>query len=137
VAINLHSAVRPAINAVNPDISCQYLRSTGYTVDAAGKQIPAYAPARTIRAQVQPPSGKTLQHPNNLNIQGTIRSVYLYGEPQAIVRVDGKGGDLLQFPQYPGAPVDNWLLTMLEEAYDPLRGWSKVTVTLQTDRPAP
>lgn len=138
MALNLHSIVRPAIQAVNPDTPVQWLVSTGFTVGSNGKQIPAFATPVPVRAQVQPPSGKLLQHANFLNIQGTLRSVYMYGNPQAISRVDAKGGDLLHFPQNVGAPVDNWLVLIVEEQGWNLTdgSWTKVGVILQTDRPA-
>lgn len=135
--MNLHSVVRGAIQAVNPDLSVTYLQSTGYAPNASGKQIPSYADAVTVRAQVQPPSGRDLQHMEFLNLQGTTRVVFLYSNPQAIDRVDARGGDLLQFPQFAGAPIDNWLVTHVDETWDVSGdGWTKLFVTLQTDRPS-
>lgn len=134
--LNLHEIVRPAIEAVNPDTEARWIVSTGYgTVN--GRQVAQYASAVPVRAQIQPPSGKLLQHTNFLNIQGTLRSVYMYGNPQGVSRVDAKGGDLLQFPQNVGRPVDNWLVILVEEQGWNLDGgsWSKVGVILQTDRP--
>lgn len=137
MSLNLHSAVRGAIPAVNPDIPALWLRSTGYTVDANGKQVPGYAAPCRILVNAQPPSGKALNHANYMNIGGTTRSVYMFSDPQSVVRIDAKGGDLLQFPQWRGAPVDNWLVTLIEEAYAVDEGgWSKVMVVLQTDRPS-
>lgn len=153
MSLNLHATVRQAITTVNADITAQYLKSLPYTRNPSGKQIPAYADPIAVQVQVQPPSGKDLRHAEFLNIQGTIRTVYLYSNPQAIVRVDAKGGDLLQFPQFGGGPVENWLVVAVGETWDvgtngrpatetPLpppsySGWSKLFVTLQTDRPTP
>lgn len=136
MSLNLHEIVRPAIQAVNPDTQARWIVSTGYAV-VNGRQAAQYAPAVPVRAQVQPPSGKLLQHVNFLNIQGTLRSVYMYGNPQSVSRVDAKGGDLLQFPQNVGKPVDNWLVLIVEESGWNLDdgSWSKVGVILQTDRP--
>lgn len=137
MALNLHAVVRGAIQAVSPDRSIAYLKSIGYAPNASGKQVPSYAPALPIKANIQPPSGRDLRHLEFLNIQGTVRTVYLYSNPQAISRVDARGGDLLQFSQFSGAPVDNWLIVHVEETWDvPYRGWSKVYALLQTDRPA-
>lgn len=136
MSLNLHSIVRGAIQAVNADRPVVYLQSTGYTV-VNGVQTPSYAAAVTLQAQIQPPTGKDLQHVEFLNLQGTIRTVWMYSNPQAISRVDVRGGDLLQFPQFTGAPVDNWLIEHVDETWDVTGGgWSKVFVTLQTDRPA-
>lgn len=137
MSLDLHEIVRGAIQSVNEDTKAQWIVSTGYgTVN--GRQAPTYAPAVEVRAQIQPPSGKLLQHTNFLNIQGTLRSVYMYGNPQSVSRVDAKGGDLLLFPQNPGAPLDKWLVQLVEEQGWNLDdgSWSKVGVILQTDRPA-
>jgi hypothetical protein len=149
--VNLHATVRAAIQSINPDITAAYLQSTGYTVNAAGQQQPSYAAPVNVRCQVQPPSGRDLRHMEFLNIQGTTRTVFLYSNPQAIDRVDARGGDLLQFPQFSGAPVDNWLVTATPETWDvgtnqaaasqlptpppSVSGWTKLYVVLQTDRP--
>jgi hypothetical protein len=151
MSLNLHATVRAAIQTVNADITASYIASTGYTVNSAGKQTPSYATPVNVRCQVQPPSGKDLKHLEYLNIQGTIRTVFLYSDPQAIVRVTARGGDLLQFPQFTGAPTDNWLVVEVAETWDvgingtvpadlptpppSFSGWSKLYVTLQTDRP--
>ena len=137
MALNLHAVVTPAIQAVNADVQATYLKSTGYTLTTAGKQVPAYATPVTVTINVQPPSGRDLRHFEFLNMQGVISTVFLYSDPQAVDRVNAQGGDLLQFPQFSGAPVDNWLVTMVAETWDvDGGGWTKLYVTLQTDRPA-
>lgn len=153
MALNLHATVRGAITSVNPDLTAQYLASTGYGVsgDGAGRQVPTYAAPVAVQIQQQPPTGKDLKHLEFLNIQGTTRVVFLYSNPQAIVRVDAKGGDLLQFPQWHGAPVDNWKVVGMPEQWDvgtnnvaesqleeppSYSGWTKLFVVLQTDRPS-
>jgi hypothetical protein len=144
MSLNLHGTVRAAIQSVNADITATYLASLGYTVNGAGKQLPQYAAPASVQIQVQPPSGKDLRHLEFLNIQGTTRTVFLYNDPQAAVRVDARGGDILQFPQFNGAPIDKWLVIEVAETWDvgsngPLitaaNGWSKLFVQLQTDRP--
>lgn len=118
MSLNLHATVRAAVQGVNRDITAVYLKSTGYAPNAAGKQVPSYAAALPVQAQVQPPSGKDLRHMEFLNIQGTTRTVFLFSNPQAIVRVDARGGDLLQFPQFAGAPNDNWKIAAVAETWD-------------------
>lgn len=134
--LNLHAIVRPAITAVNDDTAANWLVSTGAAANTDGSRTPKYAPQQPVTAQVQPPSGKLLQHAEFLNIQGTIRSVYMYGNPQSISRVDAKGGDLLKFPQYPGAKVDTWLVFVVEESGWNVDdgGWSRVGVVLQATK---
>ena len=126
--MNLHSVVRGAIRSVNPDISATLLRSAGYTTDATGKQIPAYAAPLTSNVQVQGVGGRDLQHMDALNIQGVMRKVYLYGNWQGVVRADLKGGDLMQFPQVPGSAVQSWkIVTVIETWPD----WCKLSVVMQ------
>lgn len=137
MSLNLHSAARGMIQAVNADISATYLQSTGYTLNASGQQVATYAQAKTVQIQVQPPSGRDLQHMEFLNLQGVVRTVFLYSNPQAVDRINVQGGDLLQFPQFHGEPVDNWLVTYVDQTWDVgLTGWTKLIVTLQTDRPS-
>lgn len=115
---NLHATVRAAIQSVNPDIQISYLKSLGSTPNNYGERAPQYAAAVPVQAQVQPPSGKDLKQIELLNLQGTIRTVFLFSNPQAIVRVDARGGDLLQFPQFTGAPPDQWLISAVAETWD-------------------
>lgn len=137
MSLNLHNAVRGMIQAVNADISATYLQSTGYTPNASGQQVATYAQANTVQIQVQPPSGRDLQHMEFLNLQGVVRTVFLYSNPQAVDRINVQGGDLLQFPQFHGEPIDNWLVTYVDQTWDVgLTGWTKLIVTLQTDRPS-
>ena len=152
MSLNLHATVRAAIQTVNADITASYLASTGYTANGSGQQAPSYAASVDVQCQVQPPSGRDLRHIEFLNIQGTIRTVFLYSNPQAIDRIDARGGDLLQFPQFSGAPVDNWEVFHVGETWDvgtnaapaselptpppSYSGWTKLYVVLQTDRPA-
>jgi hypothetical protein len=137
LSLNLHSIVRGAIQTVNADTQCAYLKSTGSTPNADGSKTPTYATPQTVYAQIQPPSGRDLQHMDFLNLQGITRVAFLYGDPQGISRVDARGGDLLQFPQYAGNPVDNWLIVIPDETWTVGSGdWSKVFLVLQTDRPS-
>jgi hypothetical protein len=129
--MNLHAIAGPVVNAVTPPIAGLILRSAGYNTDPAGKQIPKYLAAQSTEMRVQALSGKDLDHTNFLNLQGTLRAVYLYGDTQGVIRPLIKGGDLLQFAEFPGQPVSNWLVTLVLETW--AAGWSKVIVTLQND----
>lgn len=124
--------LRPLANSVtsvinnNQDIN--WLQSYGFTTDAAGKRSAGYAPATIISAQIQPLSGSDLRHMDGLNIQGVMRSVYMYGNIQGVVRADQKGGDMLQFPEIPGGDQRNWIVTQVMETWPT---WCRVIVTLQ------
>ncbi|HVN43473.1 MAG TPA: hypothetical protein VMT50_11865 [Steroidobacteraceae bacterium] len=150
MSLNLHATVRAAVQAVNADIAASYYESVGYTPDGAGRQLPLYDPAVDVMIQIQPPTSRDLRHMEYLNIQGTTRVVYLYSHPDAIRRVDAKGGDLLQFSSFEGDPVDNWLVAAVPERWNvgtnnspesqlpaspPTSGWSKLYCVLQVDRP--
>jgi hypothetical protein len=63
-----------------------------------------------------------------LNIQGVMRSVYLYGNIQGVVRVDQKGGDILQFPETTCGEIKNWKVVNVIETWE---DWCHVIVTLQ------
>jgi hypothetical protein len=128
--------VRGAINSVNPDIAAQWLVSTGNTVDDAGKSVPSYATAVPVKAQVQAVSGSDLKKYSFLQAQGVYRAVYMYANPDAINRLESKGGDLLQFPQYPTGPARTWLVSKVDEPWTSGNGtlaWCRVIVTLQLD----
>lgn len=128
--LNLHGTVRGAINSVNQDIPIVYLQSTGATTAVGGKQTPTYA-TTNIYGQVQPVSGADLRRYDFLQGQGVFKSVHCYGNIQGIVRSQGKGGDLLQFPQVPNAPIETWLIKAVPETWNP--GWCRVIVVLQLD----
>lgn len=134
MTLNLYTAARGPVQSVNPDICVIYLASQGYVTDGNGNPSGSYATPFTVFAQVQPPSGRDIDHINFFNLQGVMRTVIMYGAPLAINRVSTRGGDLLLFPQTPGAPLDNWLVTYVDETWSPDRmGWSRIIVTLQTD----
>lgn len=125
--MNLHLIVRGAVTTVNPDIAGTHLISTGYTTDATGKNTPTYS-ASAARLQVQGVKPTTLLHMDSLNIQGVLRQVHMYGDTAGVVRADGKGGDLLNFPQRVGAAVQTWKVVAVLETFP---DWSCVVVQLQ------
>lgn len=133
---NLHGLVRGAINSVNPDISGQWLVSTGTTVDDAGKSTPSYAAPAPVKLQVQAVRGSDLRKYDFLQAQGVYRAVYMFSNPDAINRVESKGGDLLLFAQYPRGAARTWLISAIDEPWTAGNGtlaWCRVIVTLQLD----
>ena len=126
--MNLHSIVRGAITSINPDISATLLRSNGYVTDASGKQNPAYL-TFAGNIQIQGVNSRDLEHTDYLNIQGTLRTVYLLGNWAGVVRADQKGGDIMKFAQMPGAAVQDWRVVTVKETWP---NWSSVIVWLQT-----
>lgn len=126
--MNLHALVRSAIQTVNPDIPAQLLRNTGYSTGASGRQEPTYGTPEPVSIQAQAASGGEIERMNNLSMQGVFRKVYMYGNTQGIVRADKKGGDILKFPQVPGAPVQEWKVVEVSETWP---DWCCVIVWLQ------
>ena len=91
--MNLHGIAAPAIGIVNPFVSAQLIASTGDMINADGSVTPGYAAPVTLQVQAQELSFKDLQHANNLNLQGILKSIYCPGTVSAVNRVSGTGGD--------------------------------------------
>jgi len=133
--LNVRGAANAAIQAVNPNITCDFYASTGFTVNAAKKQVPSYAAvAPDVAIQVQAVTAGELRHLENLNVQGVLRSVHMYGNTQGVVRVNQQGGDLLYFPEVPGGAPRIWKVVKVVETW---ADWSHVIVNLQTDAAPP
>lgn len=133
---NLHGLVRGAINSVNPDIAGQWLVSTGTIIDDAGASTPQYAAAVSVKCQVQAVKGSDLRKYDFLQAQGVYRAVYMFANPDAINRLESKGGDLLKFAQYPKGAAKTWLIRAVDEPWTSGNGnlaWSRVIVVLQLD----
>lgn len=125
--MNLRATANSRTQTINPNLVIELLRSNGYTVGPAFKQIPAFISV-SGEAQIQALSGKDLMHLNNMNIQGVSRKVYLYGNWMGVVRSDEKGGDVLVFPQAPGEPNQQWKIRTVFETWP---DWCAVGVSLQ------
>lgn len=113
----------------NKNICVNWIQSTGYTTNAAGKRTPTSL-TLTVQAQVQALSATDLKQIDGLNITGVMRSVYMYGNVAGVVRADRIGGDILVFPEVPGGTDKNWLVTQVMETWP---DWCRVIVTLQQD----
>jgi hypothetical protein len=134
---NLRGMANYATSSVNPNIRGQWSQSTGNTVatggSGAGKQTPTYAAAVDLVLQVQPVTTGDIKRYAFLSGQGIFRSVYMFGNKDAIDRSRQLGGDLLLFPQRPGLSVQTWLVKEVPEVYNPDAGWCRVIVVLQLD----
>lgn len=97
--------------------------STGSTIAADGTPMPTYAAPVTVIAQIQDLSNRDLRQLEGLNLQGSMQKIYLNGEVEAIVRVSGKGGDLLTL-----ANGDVYLTTRVIEQWP---DWCSIVATLQ------
>ena len=122
--MNLHAIVTPLISTVNPPTPGTVRVSTGYTTADDGSQVPTYAPPAPVTMQVQALSTKELAHTDSLNLQGTLRAVYVNGAFEGENRRAGKGGDLFTFAG------NDWLVVTVLEPWDN-DGWCKLVVQLQ------
>lgn len=124
--MNLHSIVGPIVAAVNPWLLASIQKSTGYTTADDGSRVPSYAPAENVLVQAQALQYNDLVQIDGLNIQGERRALYLNGNWDGVVRVDGTGGDLITLPD-----GSVWLVVLVLENWADRDGWVKVAVTRQ------
>lgn len=120
--MDLRSIANSVAGTVNPNIAVSVRRSTGYTIGAGRKQVPAYAPAVSGFAQMQALDSVDLKQLDGLNIQGTIRAIYLRGKLAGVVRPEGVGGDMIDI----GA--ESWLVAKVLESWPT---WTKAAIVLQ------
>ena len=125
--MNLRLLANRITQVTNPNIQINWVQSNGYTTNDAGKRTPKTI-TLTVDAQVQALSATDLKHIDGLNINGVMRSVYLYGNAAGVVRADQIGGDILVFPEAPNCCNKNWLITQVMETWP---DWCHVIVTLQ------
>ena len=70
-------------------------------------------------------TGGDLRQVDGLNLNGTRKSIYLYGDVDAIVRVDNKGGDLVTL-------TDDGAVYLVHQVLEHwTKRWVKVAATLQ------
>ena len=124
--MNLHAIASGVIAAVNPPVACVVRVSTGNTLLPGGERVPTYADPQTVQGQVQPLQYRDIQQLDSLNIQGTRRAIYLYGQIDGLVRSENKGGDLIEIAVGPNAGT--YLVAIVAEAWP---DWCRALVTLQ------
>jgi hypothetical protein len=122
--MNLHGIAASAVGAVNPFVDASLQASDGYTTGNGGKRTPKYLRAVRIKAQVQALSYRDLAQVDGLNLNGTRRKLYLYGEVDGVVRSIAKGGDLVTLL----SDQTTWLVVQVLEQWP---DWCSVAVTLQ------
>lgn len=127
--MNLRGLVNKYTQVTNKNIQINWIQSTGYKTNDAGKRVPTTM-TLTVDAQIQALSATDLKHIDGLNITGVMRTVYMYGQAAGVIRADQIGGDILVFPECCGGENKNWLITQVMENWP---GWCRVIVTLQQD----
>lgn len=99
-------------------------RSAGWDTASDGRTIPIYSPPQQASFQIQAATGDDLKQIDGLNIQGTHRGLYAYGDLAAVLRPAQVGGDLVILPD-----STIWLMTM---ELEPWNGqWCKMAITRQ------
>lgn len=122
--MDLHGIAAGAIGAVNPFVAAQLIASTGNTVNPDGSVTPGYAAPVPMQIQAQELSFKDLQHIENLNLQGILKSIYCPGTVQAVNRLAGTGGDKIVIAG------DTYLAVAISEQWP---NWCRVIGQLQVD----
>lgn len=122
--MNVRGLANSVTQVVNPNETVSVLRSTGYTTGAGARQAPSYAAPVTGIAQVQALDGDDLKQIEGLNIQGTLKAIYLRGALAGVVRPDQTGGDIIKRKN----DAETWLVVKILEAWP---DWVKAVIVLQ------
>ena len=120
--MDLRGIANSVASTVNPNKTVTVKRSTGYTIGPGRKQIPAYATPIVGPGQIQALDNDDLKQLDGLNIQGTIRAIYLRGVLAGVIRPDSTGGDIIEIDG------DNWLVIKVLEGWPT---WTKAAIVLQ------
>jgi hypothetical protein len=122
--MDLRGLANGVTSTINPNETVTVLRSTGYTIGAGAKQVPAFAAPVTGPAQVQALDANDIKQLDGLNIQGTIRAIYLRGTLAGVVRPNQTGGDIVKRKN----EMESWLVVKVLESWP---DWTKAAIVLQ------
>ena len=120
--MDLRGIANGVTGTVNPNKTVTVRRSTGYTIGAGRKQVPSYADPVTGPGQIQALDANDIKQLDGLNIQGTVRAIYLRGVLAGVIRPDGTGGDLVE------VDGQTWLVAKVLEGWPT---WTKAAIVLQ------
>lgn len=127
--MDLRGIANGVTTTVNPNETVTVLRSTGFTLGAGAKQVPSYAAPVSGPAQIQALDADDIKQLDGLNIQGTIRAIYLRGTLAGVVRPNQTGGDLVTIAApAPVALRGTWLVVKVLESWP---DWTKAAIVLQ------
>ena len=127
--MDLRGLANGVTTTVNPNQTVTVLRSTGFTTGAGAKQVPSYAAPVSGPGQIQALDADDIKQLDGLNIQGTIRAIYLRGTLAGVVRPNQTGGDLVTIAApAPVALRGTWLVVKVLESWP---DWTKAAVVLQ------
>ena len=127
--MDLRGIANGVTTTVNPNETVTVLRSTGFTTGAGAKQVPTYADPVSGPGQIQALDADDIKQLDGLNIQGTIRAIYLRGTLAGVVRPNQTGGDLVTIAApAPVALRGTWLVVKVLESWP---DWTKAAIVLQ------
>ena len=132
--MNLRGIANNAIQGINPNISVVVRLPNGYTIDPlTRKQVPAYTDT-PAKGQLQALDGDDLKQMLGLNIQGTIRAMYLYGSLAGVIRPDGSPQSHVVFTSNEAGVVKSreWGVFKVLESW---QTWCKVAIVYQDVAP--
>lgn len=122
--MDLRGIANGVTSTVNPNETVTVLRSTGFTTGAGAKQVPAYAAPVSGPGQIQALDADDIRQLDGLNIQGTIRAIYLRGALAGVVRPNQTGGDIVKRKN----DSETWLVVKVLESWP---DWTKAAIVLQ------
>lgn len=129
--MDLRGIANQVSNVVNPNVIVTWQASNGFTIGSAGKQTPSYSTGISGPAQIQALDNSDLKKLDGLNIQGSLRALYMRGNLAAVIRPDSKGGDRITVGPQSGAPAllqGLWLTLKVLESWP---DWTKVAIVKQ------
>lgn len=132
--MNLRGIANNAIQGINPNIPVVVQLPNGYTIDpATRKQVPAYT-STPAQGQLQALDGDDLKQVAGLNIQGTIRAMYLYGSVAGVIRPDGSSQSHIVFTSNEAGVTKSrqWGVFKVLESW---QTWCKVAIVYQDPAP--
>ena len=122
--MDIRGIANGATQTVNPNVAITLRQSSGFTIDpATRKQVPSYTSTPGY-GNVQALDGKDLVQLDGLNIQGVLRTLFLYGDAAGVIRPDQRGGDTVTI----GGKT--WLVVKVLEHWDNPT-WAKVAICYQ------
>lgn len=129
MTINLRGIANTAIQGINPNREIT-LRTGTYEIDPATLlQVPVYTDT-ILQGNVQSLTSDDLAHITALNLEGTVKAVYLYGNISGVVRASGQSSSELLFTDNIGGVVGVWTWNVFKVA-EAWTNWCKVFVVLQ------
>jgi hypothetical protein len=128
--MNIRGIANMAIQTVNPNIPVVVKSPNGFTIDpVTRRQVPGYITTDAM-GQLQALDGDDLKQMAGLNIQGSIRAMYLYGSIAGVIRPDSSPQSHVIFTSNEGGITKSreWGVFKVLETWP---DWCKVAIVYQ------